>query len=242
MAQHRYPRPGAAGASAQAIYEARYRAELRRHRRALEQDAAWREDVRHAHPLVGRIVAAARRSPVPSIDPATEAWAMGAAGERAVGDVLEHSCGVVVLHDRARPGSRGNLDHVVVAPSGVYVIDAKAYNAAVDLERYGCWPRWRTGLVVACRDRQDLLDAARAQAGAVERILSVHDTGRRVPVRPVLCFVGAEWRVPARVAFAEGVVVTHLNGLTRLVGHRGALDPSEVMRLGRLLGRALPPR
>jgi len=33
-----------------------------------------------------------------------------------------------ILHDRRIPGSRANIDHIVVAPSGVWIIDAKRYS------------------------------------------------------------------------------------------------------------------
>ena len=39
----------------------------------------------------------------------------------------------MVLSDRAWPGRRVNLDHVVIAPSGVFVIDTKAYGGRVEL-------------------------------------------------------------------------------------------------------------
>jgi len=32
-----------------------------------------------------------------------------------------------MLHDRRIPGSKANLDHIAVTPSGVYVIDAQRY-------------------------------------------------------------------------------------------------------------------
>src|SRR5438477_561951 len=67
--------------------------------------------------------------PPPPAAPSPEvAFRRGAAGERAVGERLDerladgHS---VVLHDRRMPGGRGNIDHLVVAPTGVYVVDAK---------------------------------------------------------------------------------------------------------------------
>jgi hypothetical protein len=45
---------------------------------------------------------------------------------------------VTVLNDRRVPGSRGNIDHVVVGAAGVYVIDAKRYqNAVVRIRRSG---------------------------------------------------------------------------------------------------------
>jgi hypothetical protein len=37
----------------------------------------------------------------------------------------------VVLHDRAVPRGRANIDHIAVVPSGVWVIDTKRYRGRV---------------------------------------------------------------------------------------------------------------
>lgn len=241
MAEHRYPRPGTPGASAQAVYDARRFDELRRCHADLQRDAAWRAGVRARHPLVGRIIMAARRLPAPWSDPATDAWRVGAEGERAVGAVLERCRGLAVLHDRARPGSRANLDHIAVARSGVHVIETKAYDADVELFQQGWWGS--TGLLVAGRDRSDLLADARDQAHLIEVALGARGVDRRsVPVRPVLCFVGAGWRLPAASAVAQGVAVTCLDGLARVVGRRGPLGPADIASVARKLEGTLPPR
>lgn len=56
--------------------------------------------------------------------------------EEAVAEALERRTAegsTVLLHDRRMPGGRGNVDHIAVAPSGVYVIDTK------DLTGKVCW-------------------------------------------------------------------------------------------------------
>lgn len=55
------------------------------------------------------------------------AWRKGAAGERRTARMLRPLVqdGYVVLHDRALPRSQANLDHLVIGPSGVVVIDTK---------------------------------------------------------------------------------------------------------------------
>jgi hypothetical protein len=64
----------------------------------------------------------------PRPDPAR--WVRGAAGEAATAALLGHlGRRWVVRHDLAVPGSRANLDHVVIGPTGVWVIDSKAYRA-----------------------------------------------------------------------------------------------------------------
>jgi len=48
----------------------------------------------------------------------TRAWASGAVGERGLAEALGHIEGLQVLHDRSVPGTRGNIDHIVVAAAG----------------------------------------------------------------------------------------------------------------------------
>jgi Nuclease-related domain len=72
----------------------------------------------------------------PRSDP--DRWARGAAGERATASLLQGLAGRrwVVMHDLALPGSRANVDHLVIGPTGVWVVDTKAYRARVT-------SRWR---------------------------------------------------------------------------------------------------
>lgn len=65
---------------------------------------------------------------------ATQAWAIGTSGERALGSLLsklDDDSSVIVLHDRRIPRGRANIDHVAVTRNGVHVIDAKNYTGKV---------------------------------------------------------------------------------------------------------------
>ena len=93
-----------------------------------------RRDKRHArirseHPYLGGLILA-----VSSGLQSTNAWAIGAVGEERLGALLNSrvSPSVRVLHDRRIPRSLANLDHIVVCPSGVIVIDAKKYKGGRD--------------------------------------------------------------------------------------------------------------
>jgi hypothetical protein len=61
------------------------------------------------------------------------AWRRGAAGERRTARLLDRLTrdGYVVFHDLAVPGSSANVDHLVVGPSGVFVIDSKQWTGSV---------------------------------------------------------------------------------------------------------------
>jgi hypothetical protein len=71
--------------------------------------------------------------------PDAVAWRQGAAGERRTARLLAglERQGWVVLHDLAVPGSRANIDHLVVGPGGVFVIDSKQYRGRLRLDPSG---------------------------------------------------------------------------------------------------------
>ncbi|MDP9270153.1 MAG: NERD domain-containing protein, partial [Chloroflexota bacterium] len=53
------------------------------------------------------------------------AWATGADGEARTARVLEplRAEGFAILHDRRIPGGRANIDHIVIGPPGVFVVE-----------------------------------------------------------------------------------------------------------------------
>jgi hypothetical protein len=79
--------------------------------------------------------------------PEAVAWRRGAAGERRTAHLLGplERQGWAVLHDLAVPGSRANLDHLVIGPGGVFVIDTKQYRGRLQIDPsgrlwHGCYP------------------------------------------------------------------------------------------------------
>ena len=71
----------------------------------------------------------------------TRAWATGARGEEKLAKALEGIDGLRVLHDRRVHGSRANIDHIAVAPAGVFVIDAKHYAGKIEIRNRGWFLR-----------------------------------------------------------------------------------------------------
>jgi hypothetical protein len=71
--------------------------------------------------------------------PDAVAWRRGAAGERRTARILGplERQGWVVLHDLAVPGSRANIDHLVIGPGGVFVVDSKQYRGRLQLDSSG---------------------------------------------------------------------------------------------------------
>jgi hypothetical protein len=67
------------------------------------------------------------------------AWRRGVAGERRTARLLAAlgRQGWAVLHDLAVPGSVANIDHLVIGPGGVFVIDSKQYRGQLRLHPSG---------------------------------------------------------------------------------------------------------
>ena len=86
--------------------------------------AKGEERIRAKHPKIGGLIVALSDDPQ-----STTAWASGARGEAALGARLDQQASesLAVLHDRRIPGTKANIDHIVVATGGVFVVDAKRY-------------------------------------------------------------------------------------------------------------------
>jgi len=141
-----------------------------------------------------------------------------------------------VLHDRAVPGSRANIDHLVVTRRGVYVIDAKRYRGRPSRVVEGGLFRPRIErLVVDRRDRTKLVDGMVQQVDVVRGVV-----GNAADVHGVLCFVGADWPLLGSAFTLRGVDVLWPKKLAAKLTALGPLSVVEVDRLHRALGEALP--
>jgi hypothetical protein len=213
---------GTAGASA--AREARRR-RLRRETR-----------IRSAHPKLGGLILAVSDEPQ-----STKAWDKGAEGEDALGASLDllRAEGLGVLHDRRIPGTKANIDHIVIGPAGVFVIDAKHYRGKVERRDKGSFftTDWR--LYVAGRDQSKLVKAMPRQVEAVRLGLAPTEFfGCRMI--PVLCFLGAEWGLFARPFAFDDVRVLWPKELRKFVRSEGPLGADEISQLERAIAAALP--
>jgi len=175
----------------------------------------------------------------------TRAWAQGSAGERLLAEHLARAIGnrAVLLHDRRVPGARGNIDHLAVAPSGVWVIDAKHYTGKVEHRDVGGWFRIDMRLYVGGRDRTKLVDGLGWQLDAVRRALTtlVPRTAAEVQLNPVLCFVDAEWPLFAKPFTHNGVRVSGPRSLAEDIAEVGPLSRMDVGLVAAHLASELPP-
>lgn len=175
-----------------------------------------------------------------SDDPqSTTAWARGAHGEERVAEILserlnEHA---VLLHDRKVPRTKGNIDHIAIAPSGVWIIDAKKYTGKVEKRDVGGFFKTDLRLYVGGRDRTKSVDGLGWQVDAVCKVLD----DEAIPVHSTLSFVGADWPLFFAKPFQlKGVWISWPGKLAELVLADGPLSLDEVDRVSRLLSHRLP--
>ena len=216
------PRSSRAGASAQTAYRRRREAERAAWRpgwawrgwavagAALGRRAADRPDRRRLAGLAdghggggAGLVAAA----LPSLTRGG-VWKRQAAMQRRTGAVLRPlgEEGYLVLHDITLPGWLDSLDHLVIGPTGVWVVES--------------WrPRRPLPGGVA---PPEIVRGLRAQAAAVIDALA---GWARVPVRPLLC-VHSRW--PGRARPADGLQVVAPAQLPAVVRDGPATQPTDL--------------
>lgn len=231
---------GVAGASAQREYDRRAARERARQEAALERDAQKRAARREARPVLGRLVNAfAERPPEPAESQPTQAWKVGAAGERRVAEILD-ATGCFVLHDRRIPKSKANIDHLAVGPAGVFVIDAKKYqDKQLEIRDKGSFFKPDPHLYVGGRDQTKLVTGVKRQVEVVRFALD----GSDAPVHAVLCFVGARWPglFSNKPLHVSGVTATYPIALGKLVAQEGTLTAEQIQEIGERLADRLQP-
>ncbi|NUT71510.1 nuclease-related domain-containing protein [Pseudarthrobacter sp. C4D7] len=159
----------------------------------------------------------------------TRAWDAGAVGERIVADKLSELVprGWYVLHDVHWPGRpKANLDHVLVGPGGVVVVDSKNWTGEVRIASGVLWQGRYA--------RTQAVEGALAQCAAVASVLA--PPHRRL-VRPLICMAAQP------DLFGVTAADVAVAGPQRVVGAIEALpavlDQQAVVGLYEELGRQL---
>ena len=208
---------GVAGASARRE-EARRRANRERR-------------TRQRHPIIGGALLAVRDAP-----PHERVWGTGGSGEEATAAYLAKRCpGALVLHDRRIPGRRANIDHVVVCPSGVYVIDSKRYkNRKV---------RVATPLIGAARLTIDGRDRSKLVEGLARQVEVVAEFVARVepavPVHGAFCFIDADLPLIGTPRISSFEVLTRRR-LAKRINRDGPLPDDRIRAVAVELAHQLP--
>ncbi len=211
---------GQAGASLEREYERRKRNRERR--------------TRDAHPHIGGLLLAMRGTPQHEF-----AFHQGAVAERAVADSLgKRTAGspVITLHNRRMPGGRGDIDHIAIAPTGVYVIDTKDWKGKVRIQTpwFGA-----AKLLIRGRDCTELFDGLERQITAVRGALD-RDGYHEIPVHGALCFTQADLPFLRTQKF-RGHLLLYRKALAKQLNADGPLTPPVLGSLAHHLTVALPP-
>jgi hypothetical protein len=213
---------GVAGGSAMREYE----------RRKEKREAAIRQ--RFGQRLGGLVLAL-------TDDPqSTRAWRSGAIGEEKLANAIVEVDGVSILNDRRVPGSRANIDHIIVAPAGVFVVDAKNYRGLIRIRDRGGLFRSDHRLYVGRQDCSKLADGLTWQLEAVVSALQSAGVDPLPSVTPVLCFVAGEWPLLFPPSEYKGVRLEGTKSLRQLLVASDALDQASIHNLTTVLAAALP--
>jgi hypothetical protein len=149
----------------------------------------------------------------------TQAWRRGAHGERRTARLLTslERRGYQVFHDLAIPGSAANVDHLVIGPTGVFVIDSKRYHGYL---HYAAGQLWH-----GRRPLDRTLETLWWEATQVAETLGF---GPDLHVYPVLCVHVA--RLPwYRELLVDGIPILDATALCpALQVTRQALSPEQV--------------
>jgi hypothetical protein len=147
--------------------------------------------------------------------PLVERRDRGASGEEQVGGILDHMSdrGWRVIHDASL--GRGNVDHILIGPPGIFTIETKSH----------------PGPVRVARIHGETLRQAQAQRRAIERVTGLE-------VEPLVVFSRA-W-VDRPLARRKGVRVLPARMLLRYLDRLPArLVPEQLARAHELVAQAL---
>jgi hypothetical protein len=155
------------------------------------------------------------------------AWRRGAQGERRTARVLDRlTCdGYVVFHDLAVPGSPANVDHLVIGPTGVFVLDSKQWTGSVH--------QGADGLAWHNHYRLDrTLEIIRWEAETIGRLIDTRAVA-------LLCIHGAH--VHGGGLEAQGVAIVPAHLLRGALGYDQVLSDADVKLLAATAWSRLRP-
>ncbi len=149
-------------------------------------------------------------------------------GELLLTSELEERCpDVVFLHRRklGRDRKHGDIDHIAIAPSGIYLIDAqRTPSKKVRVVRTGgLLTPIKERLTISGKDNSHLLEGCETQVAAVKLALADHPLRFAAEVIPLLCFIDASLPAVIRTK-ARGVRVLNPKVAVKMLNREGSLD------------------
>jgi hypothetical protein len=148
------------------------------------------------------------------------------ATEQDLADMLDRLAefGVVTMHHQRVRRSWTRIDHLAVAPSGVYVINARMWQGSIGLDVGGSTLRPKDRLRIDGHNRTHLATTLARKAGHVRRALGESV----VPVYAALCFIGGDWPLWAKPIEIRDVTVMWPRELERRVVQLGRRERPEI--------------
>ncbi|MEX5632080.1 nuclease-related domain-containing protein [Parafrankia sp. FMc2] len=168
------------------------------------------------------------------VPPEIEAWRVDAEAERRTARSLDRlgRAGYTVLHDRQLADSAGNIDHLVIGPSGAWVIETDAHRGPLRQNAAGVWAgkvplRAMLGLVTWMGEE------------ATSQLVTELPAGWQLEAQPVVAFARTD--VPNGLALVDGVLLLPLAGIADYILSAGVvLRPIDVALLVDVAERVLP--
>lgn len=163
-----------------------------------------------------------------------EAWRIGAEGERRTGRHLQGLTrnGFITLNDRKVPGYGGNLDHIVIGPTGVWAVETKNLAGKVVIDG--------DSLRVGRRRQDRIIDQVYREASAIQVALGVQLPDLNLTVTPIICLHRGE--LPFFNKTVRGVRLASGAQLERLIREgTPRLSADQVERIAFVADRAFPP-
>lgn len=162
------------------------------------------------------------------------AWAIGAVGEARTASYLEQLIdeGFRVIHDRAIPGSRANIDHIVIGPPGIVVVETKSFKGRLRVRGLEVY--------VDGRRRTGMIEEVRREALAVQIALADEIEAHGYRIGAIICVHRAD--LPWRRVQVDGIPIVAGRGLVKILrGAPGQLSQAEVEHLAGLVAARLRP-
>lgn len=173
-------------------------------------------------------------------------WTKGAAGEYLMDLSLHNHLyeGSVILTDRALPETASNIDHIVVASSGVWILDTKTWRGKIEYKSTSMLGTEKR-LFVGGKDRTSAVEAIFNLVIPVAQIIN----DKSIPIRPALVFMDGEWSDAATARIVTGRPYQHLTvwiawpkAIWKKINEPGPLAASVIKSIAEQLDAALPPR
>jgi hypothetical protein len=168
-------------------------------------------------------------------------WENGAIGEEGIGQIIEDLCSKYsfkFLHDRKIPGTKANIDHILITDRGIFVIDTKNYKGAVRIKESGglFWPLKET-LLVGNRNQTKLVLGVKKQVELVSA--ATLQGGYKLPILGVLAFYKAEFPILFKPKKIDGVLINS-KGIQSLILNHPIISATEIHATYLHLEKAFP--